>query len=90
MGFTQLNCSPMGFQPGSVLLEGVHDVRPFGGRKILYIWEIIERDMKLTLTGTTEYFPVAAATYLAPMMRARCWCAFKITQPCALNFTQAL
>tara|TARA_B100000965_G_scaffold402453_1_gene428428 strand:- start:930 stop:1163 length:234 start_codon:yes stop_codon:yes gene_type:complete len=29
----------------SVLLEGVHYIRPFGGRKILYIWEAIERDM---------------------------------------------
>lgn len=29
----------------SVLLEGVHYLRPFGGRKILYIWETIERDM---------------------------------------------
>lgn len=29
----------------SVLLEGVHYVRPFGGRKILYIWESVERDM---------------------------------------------
>ncbi len=32
----------------SVLLEGVHYIRPFGGRKILYVWEVIERDMKLT------------------------------------------
>jgi len=31
----------------SVLIEGVHYIRPFGGRKILYIWETIERDMKL-------------------------------------------
>jgi len=31
----------------SVLLEGKHYFRPFGGRKILYIWEAIERDMKL-------------------------------------------
>ncbi|MFH2089034.1 MAG: hypothetical protein ABIK82_15415 [Pseudomonadota bacterium] len=30
----------------SVLLEGVHYFRPFGGRKILYIWEAIEHDMK--------------------------------------------
>lgn len=30
----------------SVLIEGVHYIRPFGGRKILYIWERIERDMK--------------------------------------------
>ena len=29
----------------SVLLEGVHYVRPFGGRKILYVWERIEKDM---------------------------------------------
>lgn len=31
----------------SVLIEGVHYFRPFGGRKILYIWETIERDMRL-------------------------------------------
>ena len=30
----------------SVLLEGVHYFRPFGGRKILYVWETIQRDMK--------------------------------------------
>ena len=29
----------------SVLLEGVHYFRPFGGRKILYVWEKIEADM---------------------------------------------
>lgn len=29
----------------SVLLEGTHYIRPFGGRKILYIWEAIETDM---------------------------------------------
>lgn len=33
----------------SVLLEGIHYFRPFGGRKILYIWETIERDMKLSV-----------------------------------------
>ena len=32
----------------SVLLEGTHYIRPFGGRKILYIWEHIERDMGST------------------------------------------
>ena len=31
----------------SVLLEGVHYIRPFGGRRILYIWEVVERDMKI-------------------------------------------
>lgn len=34
----------------SVLLEGVHYVRPFGGRKILFVWETIERDMKVAST----------------------------------------
>lgn len=29
----------------SVLLEGVHYIRPFGGRKILYLWEAIVRDI---------------------------------------------
>ena len=29
----------------SVLLEGVHYFRPFGGRKILYVWEAIQADM---------------------------------------------
>ncbi|MDZ4129069.1 MAG: hypothetical protein U1E02_33600 [Hydrogenophaga sp.] len=35
----------------SVLLEGVHYFRPFGGRKILYIWAVIERDM-MVLSNT--------------------------------------
>jgi hypothetical protein len=29
----------------SVLIEGVHYIRPFGGRKILYIWDTIQKDM---------------------------------------------
>ena len=29
----------------SVLIEGTHYFRPFGRRKILFIWESIERDM---------------------------------------------
>ena len=30
----------------SVLLEGIHYFRPFGGRKILYVWEKIFEDMQ--------------------------------------------
>ena len=30
----------------SVLLEGIHYFRPFGGRKILFVWEVIQRDMQ--------------------------------------------
>ena len=29
----------------AVLFEGVHYIRPFGRRKILYIWEAIEADL---------------------------------------------
>ena len=29
----------------SVLLEGVHYIRPFGRRKVLYLWEAVERTM---------------------------------------------
>jgi hypothetical protein len=43
----------------SVLLEGTHYVRPFGRRKVLYIWEAVERTM---LEGGAQS---AAATALA-------------------------
>lgn len=29
----------------SVFIENIHYIRPFGGRKILYVWERIEEDM---------------------------------------------
>lgn len=36
----------------SVLMEGRHYIRPFGGRKTLYIWEHIEKDMsQFSLVG---------------------------------------
>jgi hypothetical protein len=44
----------------SVLIEGVHYFRPFGGRKILYIWEAIERDMKLPSVNRGPVIPMAA------------------------------
>jgi len=39
----------------SVLLEGIHYIRPFGGRKILYLWESIEEDMPKYLSGGTGF-----------------------------------
>ena len=30
----------------SVLIEGTHYFRPFGGRKILFDWNVIQRDMR--------------------------------------------
>ncbi len=29
----------------TVLFEGIHYIRPFGGRKILFIWERVEKEM---------------------------------------------
>lgn len=43
----------------SVLIEGVHYIRPFGGRKTLYIWEAIEEDMKQPSLHTSESIPMA-------------------------------
>lgn len=43
----------------SVLLEGTHYIRPFGGRKILYIWEAIERDMVKHSMGADLALPMA-------------------------------
>jgi hypothetical protein len=42
----------------SVLLEGTHYIRPFGGRKILFIWERIEHDMALA-KGSNFGIPMA-------------------------------
>lgn len=42
----------------SVLLEGVHYIRPFGGRKILFIWERIEQDMGAVSLGSM-FVPMA-------------------------------
>lgn len=42
----------------SVLLEGRHYIRPFGGRKILYIWEVIEQDM---LENSQSFSPIPMA-----------------------------
>ena len=43
----------------SVLLEGVHYIRPFGGRKILFVWEAICRDIGLTSKVDRSAIPMA-------------------------------
>ena len=43
----------------SVLLEGIHYIRPFGGRKILYLWEAIKRDMHKHSQFTDILVPMA-------------------------------
>jgi hypothetical protein len=44
----------------SVLIEGIHYFRPFGRRKILFIWETIERDMMQTSAHKTPMIPMAS------------------------------
>lgn len=43
----------------SVLLEGRHYIRPFGQRKILFIWEHIEKDMYLESVNSSFAVPMA-------------------------------
>ncbi len=43
----------------SVLLEGKHYIRPFGGRKILFVWENIERDMRIAGSIDRVSIPMA-------------------------------
>lgn len=46
----------------AVLLEGVHYIRPFGGRKLLFIWEAIQRDIGSASAGRA---PPSSASSLA-------------------------
>lgn len=41
----------------SVLIEGKHYIRPFGGRKTLYLWEVIRADMHQSVSNA---IPMAA------------------------------
>ena len=43
----------------SVLLEGIHYIRPFGGRKILFVWEAISRDIGATTGIDRTAIPMA-------------------------------
>ena len=43
----------------SVLLEGRHYFRPFGGRKTLYIWENVQQDMLMHSTMAPAGIPLA-------------------------------
>jgi len=44
----------------SVFIEGVHYIRPFGRRKILFIWEAIEQEMFRRSRTTGDAIPMAA------------------------------
>lgn len=43
----------------SIFIEGVHYIRPFNGRKILYIWETVEEELYLSARKNQTYIPMA-------------------------------
>jgi hypothetical protein len=43
----------------SIFIEGKHYVRPFNGRKILYVWEEVEIEMYRSATRNVHYIPMA-------------------------------
>ena len=43
----------------SVLFEGVHYIRPFGGRKLLFLWEAIEKDIHSASATCSPLVPMA-------------------------------
>lgn len=43
----------------SVLIEGVHYIRPFGGRKILFVWDRIAADMVKASAESATQIPMA-------------------------------
>lgn len=43
----------------AVFIEGIHYIRPFGRRRVLYIWETIERDMVKASVEQKPVIPMA-------------------------------
>lgn len=43
----------------SVLLEGIHYIRPFGGRKILFVWDRIAEDIGKASACSIAGIPMA-------------------------------
>ena len=50
----------------AVLLEGVHYIRPFGGRKLLFIRETIERDIGRFSASKAPGVPAARTPAAGP------------------------
>ena len=43
----------------TVFLEGIHYIRPFGGREVFYIWEAVEQEMFKVTVRPPMVIPVA-------------------------------
>lgn len=52
----------------SVLLEGIHYIRPFGSRKVLYIWEVVEAEMR----ARAGFGPVSPSAQTPSRLRTVC------------------
>ncbi len=47
------------FLKDAVFVEGLHYIRPFGRRRVLYLWEAIERDMVKDSMARKPLIPMA-------------------------------
>lgn len=45
----------------SIFIEGVHYIRPFNARKVLYIWEVIEQEMYVSAKRNQTYIPFTSS-----------------------------
>lgn len=43
----------------TIFIEGIHYIRPFGRRKVLYMWNAIEKDMVKESMSQTPIIPMA-------------------------------
>jgi len=48
------------FLKDTIFMENIHYIRPFGRRKILFIWEPIEAEMLGTIELDTPLIPMSA------------------------------
>ncbi|MDT8376080.1 MAG: hypothetical protein RQ867_04985 [Mariprofundaceae bacterium] len=48
----------------SVFIEGVHYIRPFGRRKILFVWETIEEEMRRASNDEIPLIPLRSGGVL--------------------------
>jgi len=44
----------------SIFIEGIHYIRPFGRRKILFVWEAIEQEIMKSMQPEVQMIPLAA------------------------------
>ena len=47
----------------SVFIEGVHYIRPFGRRKILFVWKVIEAELMESMGKVNQGIPMSAGGY---------------------------